>query len=112
MLRRRFLSLFCGAAVGSPLATNAKQTDHGRLLDQIDELAEARREKTELLSRISEMRQPLTIMLGYTELILDDGCGEASAEVRTALQSVRRGGYRAVELINAVFDAARMKRSD
>lgn len=64
----------------------------------------------ELLSVMSEMRAPLFAVTGRAELILRDGYGEVSDEVRDAVQRIIHGGQQAEELIGATFDRVLKRR--
>jgi signal transduction histidine kinase len=111
MQRRKFLSLFTSAAVTSPLAAGAQNSILDEVQDMRRQLGEARQQTMHLLSMISEMRKPLGIILGYTDLILVNACDETPDEVRIALHNIRRGGTHATEMINAVFDRELRRRS-
>ena len=106
MQRRKFISLFTVAAVGSPLAVQAQQQGSSRTLDEDvrRQLAEAKEETSRLLSMISDMNNSLAVMLGYTCLIRDGSCGETTDEMRDALHRIEGGGQRVAETIRAAFE--------
>lgn len=72
-----------------------------RELQQVNEL------KTGLLRILSQrIRSPLTALLGYLELLLDESLGELKPDQRKALQACRRCGLRVVRLLEEVFGEA------
>ena len=113
MQRRQFLSLVTGAGVGSPLTALAQESPvrtAGEVEDIAHQFAEAQRARTAVLTMLHEMRAPLHVVLGYTELILDNSYGEAPDEMRVALHKIRQGGYSVAELINAAFELELWRR--
>jgi PAS domain S-box-containing protein len=78
--------------------------EHSRV---VDELARANRIKSEFVATIShEFRTPLNIMLGYQEMLLDDGA--LSTEQGEILERVRTTTRGLAELINATLDVSRL----
>jgi signal transduction histidine kinase len=88
------------AHLGSMALTSA------RLMEQ---LAEASRLKSEFVSTLShELRTPLNIILGYTEMIADDG---VPREVqRQALGSIRHASLELLEMVQATLDLGRFEQ--
>ena len=82
--------------------------------DEIDELrrqlAAANEQKSQLLTMISDMNNTLTIVLGYTSLIREGGCGETTGETRDALDKIERAGRQIAETIRAAFERELSKR--
>jgi signal transduction histidine kinase len=114
MQRRQFLSLFTGVATGAPFAARAQPKNPTQTLNEIEgmrqQLAESRQQTMQLLSMISEMRKPLAIIHGYTDLIRDNSYEDTPDEVRFALQRIESGSKYAAELINAAFDLSKKRR--
>lgn len=73
-------------------------------------LAEASRMKNEFLAAVShELRTPLNIVVGYTDLLLEDNFGVLPPEAHEALKRVDRNGRTLVYLINDLLDLARIE---
>lgn len=70
---------------------------------------EAERIKTEFLATVShELKTPLTTLLGYTDLLIDDSYGATTGEQRGALQKVRASGRILQQAIGRMLDASRI----
>jgi len=70
---------------------------------------EAERIKTEFLATVShELKTPLTTLLGYTELLIDDTYGRTTGEQRGALGRVRAAGRILQQAIGRMLDASRI----
>jgi signal transduction histidine kinase len=114
MQRRQFLSILAGAGVGSPLSASSQQESpvrtSGKVADITHRIADAQQDRIQVLSLLHEMRTPLNVVLGYSELILDNAYGETPSEMRVALHKVKQGGYRMAELINAAFEGGMPKK--
>lgn len=66
--------------------------------------------KSAFLSTMShEMRTPLTSIMGYTQVLLDEGAGPLTAEQRQDLQYVARASQRLLEQLNDVLDLSRIE---
>lgn len=78
---------------------------------QAKETAEAAsRVKSEFLATMShEMRTPLHIIMGYTDLMIENEFGPITEEERTTLQRIRRSATELFELISAMLDLNRME---
>ena len=73
-------------------------------------LAELDRAKTAFFSNVShEFRTPLTLMLGPLDDELGRPEGALPAETRSALETVRRNGWRLHKLVNALLDFSRIE---
>lgn len=70
----------------------------------------ANQAKSEFLSCMShELRTPMNAILGYTELLLEDGDDPLSSNQREALVTVHDAGQHLLELINEVLDLSRIE---
>jgi signal transduction histidine kinase len=70
---------------------------------------EAERIKTEFLATVShELKTPLTTLLGYTELLIDESYGRTNGEQRGALAKVRAAGRILQQAIGRMLDASRI----
>jgi signal transduction histidine kinase len=85
----------------------AQQTELER---QTDELLEANRAKSELLSTMShELRTPLNAIAGYTQLIDMEIHGPVSAAQRDALARITRAQQHLLSLINDILNLSRIE---
>jgi signal transduction histidine kinase/ActR/RegA family two-component response regulator len=74
------------------------------------ELARATRLKDEFLASMShELRTPLNAVLGMSEALLDELCGELEARQRRAIEAIAQSGQHLLELINDILDLAKIE---
>ena len=72
-------------------------------LEQLD------RKKTDFIHVIShELRTPLTLIVGYSQMLLTDPDIQASGRNHDMIAGISRGAQRMHELVNAMFDMARI----
>src|ERR1041384_3614634 len=99
---QQFLSVLTRVGGGSRFSASSQQYNLASAAGEVDDLrrqlAEARDDKTQIFTLLNEMRSPLNIIVGYTELILDNGFGETTGEMRAALDKIKRGGSHMAEL--------------
>lgn len=70
----------------------------------------AERVKGEFVATVShELRTPLNVILGYTDLILDNAFGECAGPEREALERVRYQSLQLLDLIQGVLDLNRLE---
>ncbi len=71
---------------------------------------EAQRLKTEFYSMMAhEMRTPISVVLGYTQLILDGRAGEISALQQEFLRGVEEKGKVLIKLVNDFLEVSRLE---
>jgi signal transduction histidine kinase len=74
------------------------------------ELQRATQLKSEFLTNMShELRTPLNAIIGFSDLILQGGAGEVSAQQREFMESVLRNGKHLLSLINSVLDLSKVE---
>ena len=83
----------------------------GRLAEQNEELVQADRLKDEFIALVShDLRTPLTSIIGYVELALDeDGSEPLDAERRRYIEVVARSSDRLLRLVDDLLLAARLQ---
>src|SRR2546422_8645650 len=104
-------------AGGNPVgfvAVSRDITEHKRLeeaLRQSKENAEAaNRTKSEFLAAMShELRSPLTVILGYTSLLLEQTFGSLREEQADTLRRIDRNAQELFDLITTVLDLSRLE---
>ena len=83
----------------------------GRLAEQNEELVQADKLKDEFIALVShDLRTPLTSIIGYVELALDDDGGEPlDTERRRYIEVVARSSDRLLRLVDDLLLAARLQ---
>ena len=89
-------------------------TDHKRVERDLrhakEEAEKADRAKSEFLSTMShELRTPLNIILGYTDLLLEETFGALKHDQATTLQRIGANGKELLTLISSVLDLSRLQ---
>jgi signal transduction histidine kinase/CheY-like chemotaxis protein len=97
-----------GAAFGT-LAAAVAEREHG-LRDDIRQLKEVERLKTEFVSTVShELRTPLTAIRGALGLVLAGTTGPVASKTRDLLQIGLQNTERLIRLINDILDVERIE---
>jgi signal transduction histidine kinase len=66
--------------------------------------------KSEFMANMShELRTPLNAIIGFSDLILEGGAGEVSAQQREFTEAVLRNGKHLLSLINSVLDLSKIE---
>jgi len=82
----------------------------GNLLRAKDAAEAANRAKSEFLATMShELRTPLSVIIGYTELMLEGTFGAVTAGESRILQRVRENAVELLDLITAMLDVSRLE---
>lgn len=78
-----------------------------------EELAEANRLKSEYLTNTShELRTPITAILGYGQLLLDDSCGPLTREQSKSIERLMENAEGLLRLVEDLLDYSRLKRGE
>ncbi|MCX7683595.1 MAG: GAF domain-containing protein [Anaerolineae bacterium] len=81
--------------------------ENARLFEQVRQANEA---KTEFVSFVShELKQPMTSMRGYTDLLLKGAAGELSEIQRSFLETIRSNVERMNALVTSLLDISRIE---
>jgi signal transduction histidine kinase len=100
--RERALEFLAGIAQHATIVLR-----NARLLEEV-RLASAM--KSEFAGAVShELRSPLNVMLGYLEMLLDEGLGPVTDEQRDALRRTQRQSLALLEMITALLDLNRLE---
>ncbi len=77
-----------------------------RRLEQVNlELQRVNALRAEFYTTVARrLRSPLTALLGFLEMLLDEEMGDVNEDQRTALQSSRRGARRVLDLVDEAFE--------
>jgi signal transduction histidine kinase/DNA-binding response OmpR family regulator len=66
--------------------------------------------KSDFLARMShELRTPLNSIIGFSELLLAEGCGPINEEQKDGLERVMRNGKNLLQLINDILDISKIE---
>jgi ammonium transporter, Amt family len=69
---------------------------------------DANNAKSSFLANMShELRTPLTAILGFAELLLDDGCD--GPDIREGISVIRRNGHYLLDIVNDILDIAKIE---
>jgi signal transduction histidine kinase len=89
------------------------EATHRLLAEQNERLREADRMKDEFVAMIShDLRTPLTSIIGFLELTLDEEAGPLTGEQRSYLEIVARNSDRLLQLVDDLLFAARLQSGE
>jgi len=85
--------------------TEKLQLQSKLMFEANEELKKATQAKTELLAKLShEFRKTLNVIIGFTELMLDEKPGKINEDQRASLNDVLSGSKRLLYLINSYLE--------
>lgn len=86
---------------------------YGHLVDRVrrerERALQADRIKSEFLATLShELRTPINVIVGYADLLLDNGFGALQAEQNHAVQQIRNAAYNLHKYVSHILDESRI----
>ena len=86
------------------------QCSNKLLYEANEELRKATQAKSEFLAHMShELRTPLNVIIGFSELMLDEVPGGINEEQRQCLSDILAGGKNLLSLINDILDLSKIE---
>ena len=80
------------------------------LIEKTEEVEKATRLKSEFLANMShELRTPLNVIIGFSELMIDEVPGKINSEQRQSLTDILTSSRHLLDLINEVLDLSRIE---
>lgn len=80
------------------------------LIKKTDEMERVTRFKSKFLANIShELRTPLNVIIGFSELMVDEAPGEINQDQRQCLNDILTGSRRMLVRINSILDLSRIE---
>lgn len=77
--------------------------------DLVEQIAQSSRVKSDFVAAIShEVRSPLSVILGYTDLLLADGADTLSSLQRESIERIDKSGRELHELLTSTLDLSRV----
>ena len=102
---KRFYVAVCHDVSAHKDLQEATRMANGRLERLNSELREVNRLKSAFLGTMAQkLRSPLSAILGYVEMMIDEELGEVSDDQRKALQTCRRSTLRALHVMDDALD--------
>lgn len=104
--RRFYVAMFRDITEQKDLEEAQRQAKH-QLETANRELQRVNALRDDFYSTVTRrLRSPLTAILGFTDMLLDEEMGELGSEQRGALQSSRRSARRVLDMVDDAFDTA------
>jgi len=86
------------------------KAQHQELIEKTEEAERATQAKSEFLAHVShELRTPLNIIIGFSELMVDESTGEINDKQRQCLNDVLDSSHHLLNLINGVLDLSKIE---
>jgi len=86
------------------------QHSNKRLREANQALEQASHAKSDFMAKMShELRTPLNVIIGFSELMMDEVPGEVNAEQRQCLDDILTSGQHLLSLINEVLDLSKIE---
>jgi signal transduction histidine kinase len=99
-----------GLAQENKKLVESLQCSNKLLFEANEELRKATRAKYEFMDNMShELRTPLNIIIGFSELMLDEVPGKINEEQRQNLNDILSSGRRLLKLIDDILDRFEME---
>ena len=90
--------------------TEELMTQQQELIEKTGEVERATQLKSEFLAHMShELRTPLNVIIGFSELMLDEVPGEVNKEQRRCLGDILASSEQLLDLINEVLDLSKIE---
>ncbi len=86
------------------------QRSNKLLFEANEELSQATQAKSEFLSHMShKLRTPLNIIIGFSELMIDEAMGEINDNQRQCLSDILDSSHHLLNLINDILDLSKIE---
>ena len=86
------------------------KVQHQELIEKTEEAERATQAKSEFLAHVShELRTPLNVIIGFSELMIDESTGEVNDKQRQCLSDVLDSSHHLLNLINGVLDLSKIE---
>lgn len=84
--------------------------DEARYRELIRDLARAERVRADFVGNLShELRTPLNVIIGYSDMLLEDAFGSVAAEPGQAIGKIRRQARELLDLVNTTLELSRIE---
>jgi len=90
--------------------TEELMTQQQELMEKTREVEQATQAKSEFLAHMShELRTPLNVLIGFSELMIDEVPGEINEEQKQCLNDIMSSSKHLLDLINDVLDLSKIE---